>query len=280
MSVVSVITKARGSSCQADSDGRRQYTIKLQVVTDDVSDGPQTVGDALGFEPFDEYGFGNDSDPEAHAKEIEITRSSDSPFIWDVTVNYDTTVEDWDENPLARPTVIDYSFVQFQRVAAQDINQKAIINSAGRYFDPPIEVDDSRLVITMTRNELVFPLANAIAYQDATNSDAWFGLAPGQAKVNNITGKFTKEGGYNFYECVYEFQVRWETWTLNVLDQGLYTKGSGKGEPCKDDDGNAVTEPVPLDGAGNQLSNPNFSNCVFLPFNVYRQLPFSALALP
>lgn len=283
MSVVQIKTRARGTRARASSDGQRQYGLSFTVVTNDLNDGPQTVGAALGLEPFDEYSFGNDFDPLAHAKDIEIRRSTDSPYVWEVDVDFDTHVEDWDENPLNRPTVIDYHFVQFQRPCWQDVNLQGVVNSAGRYFDPPPEIDDSRLVITMTRNEPIFNTALAIAYQDAVNSDPWFGFTTGQVKVNNITGTFRKESGQSFYEVVYEFQVRYEGWQLSILDQGLYQKGSGsKGTPCMDDQtpSQPVTEPVPLDGSGNQLSNPSFSNVVFKTFTVYRQLVFANLGLP
>lgn len=279
MSVVQVITKARGSAGQADSDGRFRYTINLQAITNDTADGPQTVAAGLGFAPFDQYGFGHDDDPECHAKSIDIRRSTDSPYIWDVTVEYDSEVQDWDENPLARPTVIDYSFSKYQEVYWQDVNNNPVVNAAGIYFDPPIERDQSRLLITMTRNELVFPLANALAYQDATNSDAWFGCAIGTCKMNNITGKFTKEAGISFYECVYEVEVRYEGWQHKILNQGLTQAG---GQPCTEEDGTtAVSEPVPLSATGAQLAWPVDPTLInFVTRTPYRSLPFAALALP
>lgn len=280
MSIIKTITKARGSAGHASSDGERKYGFALQVVTDDPADGPQTIGAALGFAPFDSYGFGNDNDPLAHARIISITRPGDSPYIWDVEVDYDTSVEDWDEDPLARPTVIDYDFQPYERVATYttDATPQPIVNAARIFFDPGPMIDDSRLTIIMQRNELVFPLATAIQYQNAVNSDSWFGLAPGQGKVL-INGQYTKESGYSFYAMRYEIHVRWETWTLYVLNQGM-TQRSGK--PCTQEDGTTpVSEPVPLDGSGSQLPWPiDLTAVKYLPFNVLNQLPFSALSLP
>lgn len=279
MSVVKTITKSRGTHGSAASKGERKYGFDLLVVTDDLNDGPETVGNALGFSVFDTYNFGNDSDPYARLKEIGITRSSASPYIWEVTLDFDTNVEDWDENPLARPTVIDYDFQPYERVATTDVaTGKPIVNAAGMPFDPPIMVEDSRLVISFERNELVFPLSTAVAYQNATNSDAWFGLSPNQAKML-ITGKFSKEGGYEFYAMRYEAHVRWETWTQQVLNVGLTNKD---GSPCTEKDGEtAVSEPAPLSTAGTQLSWPiDPTEINFLPFTVLNSLPFTALGLP
>lgn len=279
MSVIQVITKARGSRGTATSKGETRYGYDLQVVTDDVADGAQTVGDALGFSVFDTYQFGNDSDFFSRLKQIDIQRSTDSPFVWDVAVDFDSEVEDWDENPLLRPTIIDYDFEPYERVATTDVvTNQPIVNAAGVPFDPPILIPDTRLVISFERNELVFPLAAAVAYQNATNSDPWFGLLPYQGKMV-ITGKFTKEGGYDFYAMRYECHVKWDTWVEMVLNAGMTNKD---GSPCTEKDGTTqVSEPVPLSTGGAQLAWPiNPASINYLPFNVLRQLPFAALDLP
>jgi hypothetical protein len=280
MSVVRVITKSRGTGGRADSSGRRGYALRFQAVTNDLADEAQTVGLALGFEPFDEYHFGNGSDALCHAKSIEIERSSDSPYIWDIDVEFDNQVEDWDQNPFLRPTVVDYGFVQNEEVYWVDVFGNPVTYSNRLYCDPPLTRDQSRLHITMTRNELVFPFLTALAYQDSTNSDVWFGCGIGQAKVMNISGKFTKESGFSFYECVYEFQIRREGWTQQPLNQGLVQRN---GKPCTEKDGNTpVNEPVPLDEDGMQLAWPldDPEEITYQTFYPYLELPFAALALP
>lgn len=282
MAVVQVITKARGTSGSAMSKGERKYTLRFQVITNDLNDGPQTVGAALGITPFNLYSYGNDLDTGARAKEISIVRGDDDPYHWEVEIDFDSDVEQFPEDPLSRPTVVSYSFAQFQQPVWKDVNGQSIVNSAGFYFDPPVEVDQSRLIVTMTRNEPVFDPAVAVNYQDGVNSDPWYGFSAGTVKVQSITGTLEQENGEWFWRVVYEFHVRWDGWTLSVLDQGLYQKG-GSGQnpkPCTDNSGNQLVEPALLDGAGNQLANPSPATAVYRNFTVYRSVAFASLALP
>lgn len=280
MAIVKVITKNRGLSGESESKGSRRFAVHYQVVTDDLNDGPQTVGIALGLSPFDVYGYGNDVDPGARAKTIRIERSEDDPYHWDVEISYDSNVEQFPDDPLSRPTLIAYSFAQFQQVATKDVNGKAIVNSAAFYFDPPPEIDQSRLVITMTRNEPIFDPILAVAYQDSINEDYWFGFAPGLVKIQNLNGTPEQENGQYFYRVVYEFHVRWDGWKLSVLDQGFYYRDGSGSHVIKDADSQPIVEPALLDGSGGILSSPSPATAKYLNFDVYRSTTFGNLGLP
>src|SRR5690242_12791564 len=130
MAVVQVITKSRGTGGSGTSKGDRRFALHFQVITDDLADGPQVVLSALGLSPFSVYAFGNDFDPGARAKDISCTRNEDDPYHWDVEVEFDSQVEQYPENPLDRPTLVAYSFAQYQRPVWKDINGKGILNSA------------------------------------------------------------------------------------------------------------------------------------------------------
>jgi len=282
MSVTQIIAKATERSGEADSDGRRAYHRRFLVVVNDPRDGPQTVMLSLGINPFDIYaGFDYDVDVGARIKRLEVKQRGDDPYYYDVLVEFDSKVEQFPLDPLARPTLIYYGFSRYGQVVWQDVFFAPIMNSAGEYYDPPPEVDRSRLQIKMVRNEAVFDPNVALAYQDAVNSDVWFGIAPGLVRVN-ITGDPQQENGEYFYQVTYEFELRWDGWQLSILDQGRYAIPVSGGQPVRilDADGAEVTDPVPLDGQGGVLANYSPTNAVYRTHNVYRSVPFAPLALP
>jgi hypothetical protein len=280
--IISVREVSSGRTGTVNEKGERSYTRTFQVITDSALDGPLYVRQAPGIPVRGSiYATDTEIDPGARVKSITPSQS-DNPKVWEVRVEYSSTTEDEQENPLERAPEISWSAAPYTRVAWKDNNGKAIVNSAGQYFDPPLEVDDSRPVLTITRNEASFNPSLAIDYQDAVNSDAFLGFSPGQAKVAMIQASSATENDVFFWRVTYEFAFRREGWALSVLDQGRYEKVSGKPVPIKEYDtaGNAipgshVTDPVPLSG-GSRLDNPGPDSVQFLSFTVYKERAFSA----
>ncbi len=280
--------------------GKRTYTQTFIVGTDDPQDGSLTARTAIDPnggpvipQPLTFYVAGNEFDLGAFVKSVEAHEIGETGMLWEVTVTADSEMPEPpkdQENPLDRPPEVSWSFAQFQRVAEKDITGKAIVNSAGQAFDPPVQIDDSRPVCNIDRNEDAFDPTVIFQYKDAINSDALDigGLAvlPGQAKMSNISARRQFENSQFYWKVSYEIHIKSDGWALSILDQGLYKEGvNNKPTPCTDDAGNEVSVPVLLDGQGGQLALPpappgQTGAPVFLTFEVYTQLPFEALALP
>jgi len=278
MAIVSV-QEITGAQAALNEKFERTYTRKFRVITDSALVGAAAVGNAVPPVIGSSYLTATESDLGAFCNSIQPVQDSDNPRVWEVTVEYGPQ-EPGDENPLNRPLEISWSFAQFTRVCDRDINGHALLNSAGDFFDPPPEIDDSRPVLTIVRNEASFDPAQAIDYQDAVNSDSFLGFAAGTAKVMGISSSLQFESNIFFWKTSYEFQFRRDGWKLSVLDQGRY-KTNHKPIPEKDSGGNDmvgthVSDPVPLDGSGNPLTNPTPSTAVFREFDVYKQRAFSA----
>ncbi len=259
-----------------DEKGQRSYTRKFEVITSGLADA-YSVKQATGIPRRGDVLL---TDTDARVKSVAPEQNDDNPYLWIVTVEYDTTTNpEQEENPLDRPAEVTWSFTQFQRIAEKDVNGEALLNSAGYYFDPPPEIDDSRPVLTITRNEPAFNASQAIDYQDAVNSDSFLGFEPYQAKVANITATRQFEKVW-YWKVTYEFHFRREQWTLEILDQGRWRAGRKairqKNEAGTEIPGTHVTDPVPLDGNGEPLADPTPDNAVFLPFDVYKEREFSA----
>ena len=261
----------------------RNYERRFRVVTDSRLTGVRDVLSAAGLPvKGDIYATADELDSGARCKSRDAAQDDDNPAVWVVTCHYDTTTEEQDEEPTQRRTRYRWGTAQFQRVAWKDIDGKAIVNSAGQYFDPPIEVDDSRPTLTVTRIERTYNQALAIQYQDAVNSDSFLGFAPGQVKVASIEAEDFEENGVIYWTVKYEFHFRREGWIKEPLDQGRYEKWGNFLVPIKerDEDGNEldtyVSDPVPLDGQGKRLDNPGPDSCKYLSFKVYKSLAFRA----
>lgn len=239
-----------------DDGFHRTYTRVFLVKTTSTQDGPLTVTLATGVpRVWDPYTTNTDTDLGALCKSVSA-QPTDSPFLWEVTVEYDSVVREEGqqaENPLARPADIDWSFVPYVKAAQRDVFGLPILNSAGQPFDPPPEMDDRRIQLTIQRNEETFDPLQAFEFQDATNSDVFFGGGIAAWKVMSIKANGPhSENGVSFWRVTYEFEFRREGWFLRTLDQGFAELIDGSLTPITVK-GVVPSEPVLLDGAGRKL---------------------------
>ncbi len=309
MSIVAVTE--RPDSPQGDFDlNKHSLTRKFLVQSNDVNDGPLTVGSAAGIPKlFSLYRFGNENHLYARLRHIDCERIQPGSLYWEVTCKYETPADEeggnkaggverekegQNDQPLLMLPEIETSFETYQEVVwyVYNATTKALEPckaSNGQVFDPPPTRDRSRLNLTITRNEDISTpvLATAVAYQDAVNSDYWWGLAPGTWKVQAITvhreTKQLSNGSiFPYLRVSYKFQAR-QTWDTQLLDAGTYYKNDLGGAPpvvqkirFLTTDGHPTTGP--LDGHGNKLAEG--ATPVFLTFRFYPRLPFGNLLLP
>jgi hypothetical protein len=212
------------------------------------------------------------------------------PGVWRVYAEYTT---DAVVTPTLMPCNISWTLERFTRAIYLDLNGAAILNSAGDPFDPPVIVDDSRLVCRVTRNELSYPLNAALAYKDAVNSDAFLSIivagapiAPGLVKMANIGADLVNPltGRFRYWRVTYEMHVQLRGWQPKVLDAGFHTGFLGgilgfNRKLVRDPVSNEpLSQPVPLDGLGNVLAPA--AAPVFITYAGYPTIAFNALGLP
>lgn len=230
-----------------------------------------------------------------YCRSVKVRQASGAPRQWTIDAEYSsapTKDGENEENPLLRPAKIQWRTNQYRQAIDKDITGKAILNSAGDYFDPPVEVDRSRWTASVSKNVATVP-GYLLDYADAINNNSFFisGLSVEQytAKVQDISISELKiEGDVLYYEFSYSLEFRREKWQpFEVLDQGmrhkvLLTEGGqtvshlehilDAGKPRR-----PVSSPVLLDGQGQKLNNPNPSNAFFQKFTVYYARSFSVL---
>lgn len=207
------------------------------------------------------------------------------PTLWEVTVVYEFI-----ENPLLQP----YS-VQFIPQASMEAIDKAIqvadgvesfsldlVNSSKEPFDPPIQEEFYDFSILIRRNEAAFDITTANGFLNTVNNDTFafvarngvtYQFAAGQARCKSIQAEERRHGATWFFEVAYEFVVRRDGWQRRILDQGFRKLENNTYITIADAEGNPLTQPVKLNGAGLPLSPDD--EAVFLEFQTKKTAAFA-----
>lgn len=275
MSVVSVKELYTRTS-EINEKGQRSYTRTFQVITDDQWTGPAVVREAVGIAVGDTYLTSTEYDDYAYCLSKSASCTAEDGKQWTVTVAYGPPPETDSQNPLNDPPEITWSFSQFQRPAEQTRNGEAIVNVCGDPFANEISRDDSRPILSITRNEAFFSAALAYLYRDCVNSDSFMGASAGQAKVSNISSTRQFNPNFGFYwKTSYEFSFDAAGYEKQILNIGLRERDQNTGQIKHIlKQGVPITEPVLLDQQGRELPSGNPPH--FLKFPIYFEVPFAA----
>jgi len=188
-----------------------------------------------------------------------------------------------------------------------------VCNSVGTPFDPPIERDHARINLRITRNHREFPVNDIWWYQDTVNATDIRVLAPNfdllipkhWGKMMSISGTPSEINGISFYRVTYEihiepglFDMEDHPWRPKILDRGLTRKSTPEEDAShdmydpatggmvpgnvniKDNTGQAISEPVLLNGAGGTLKGDILGRtAVWLEYAIYTEADWKALKL-
>tara|TARA_R100001594_G_scaffold122604_1_gene158786 strand:- start:323 stop:1408 length:1086 start_codon:yes stop_codon:yes gene_type:complete len=181
-----------------------------------------------------------------------------------------------------------------------------ITNSADVPFDPPPEIDYSRISVRISKNEKNFNANKVAAYNDTVNKDPLqirfrgfrLDIKPFTAKMQTISASRVIKNGKVFWRTSYEFHIDDRFgWRAELLDRGhsrtglwdanqaIFIEqsmdeaknGNWPNVAIKDEDGFTANEPVLLDGQGMPLRK-GFKP-VYLVYGVYREINWAPLKL-
>jgi hypothetical protein len=178
-----------------------------------------------------------------------------------------------------------------------DLNSATLIDLAfrplqasnGQIFDPPPEMDQSRLILTITRNEDISTphLALSMIYLDKLNADVFWGATSGQVKCKNITTQRQVQqlpdgSQFTYLRSTYTFEFR-QSWDIQLLDKGsFYMHQVTMADPTPQPVHFHSIEGQPIDGLldGNGGKLADGGNPIWLTVRPYDSLPFTYLNLP
>lgn len=292
MSVTSFKEIHRGRDGEERTDGHGantvRYTRVFRVVTDSNDDSAKTIVD---YGDCPKIGDSHPDDPTAFCQGVRPRNESFSKRVWLVTVLYSNQIE-LSVDPMADPVKYTWHTEQFQRPISIDKDGEAILNSAGDFFDPTIEAEESRWAITAVKNLPAVP-SWILSYRNSINNAAITVdgiLIPARcAKIQSMNISEPQDRNSTTFRIVtttllLKGQVTIGTttyggWVEQVLDQG-WRELDGTGGARKNitnEDGTDITIPALLDGAGSKLANPSPSTAVYLPKYVYPETDFTKL---
>lgn len=324
MPAVSIIEVNTGRTGSDSNSLDRSYKRVFQVEMDSTrADPPEVL--AASAPPFGAlpalYSFytpGDDPDlwdPDSWCHDRTATVKQNSRF-WEVVCSYSTKLDRPDLNaqvsPELRPSEIEFDTITVGVPLLYDVNGLPILNSAGDLFDPPLEMEETRMLIRITRNVAFggFDPDFYARFQNTVNSTAFFGLKIWQVKCRKVRSvRFFEDGTY-FYRITGEFEVSYRTapvttiwpnevdpleetdtvslaWMRYVLDRGFREIKKFPPDPSVIAGiRGVITDPVTkrplttaglLDGAGYHLLPGDAP--VFLGFRVFPQADFDEMNL-
>lgn len=294
--------KAGGRQGSEDIESR-EYSVVYLVTTDNRLDGPNIIMSAFGIPEIGNlYSAGNDSDVSA----IVVGKSAtptDSPWEWEVEVTYNTIVSSdptknllSNDNPLNYPPEVSYGFQNRRILIPGSYNdpigppgdkgwEAGIFAPNGELFDPQPEAEISEPVLSIKRNIQTLVPADFMALANVVNSDNFQGAEPRQLRLGapQAVRKWHKACEF-FWEVSYSLIYRWETWDIQILNQGNFYWTSGKPTSVWSTTILPVVKALPWGEARliNLTTNGNINTSAvptFTRIRFYREIPFSGLGL-
>lgn len=191
------------------------------------------------------------------------------------------------QNPLDVYPHAKWSTVTFTRPIDITVDGEPIVNTAYDTFDPQIEMEDFRPIMTIFRNEAAVDPITLLSFKNKTNLQPFGGWEAGKVLCTDVrwTDDFNNDIGL-FYRVEYDFQFTFDEWGFKkkVMSAGyreLFVNSS-------DDvdrrqiliQGMAATSPVPLDEDGHKvdISVEDWrEDMAFLEFKIYDDADFDQL---
>lgn len=300
-----------------DEKGHRTYKLKLLVkVTDPQHDGPTTIFNATGIPLVGTpWAYGNNLDLWAFLKPTANIRrygvSPGEPAEWWTWEGTWSTKQDDErcqnqtiENPLDEPMDISGSFVNYEKEAKKDKDDKAILTSSLEEIRG-LMVTDHNSTVRIGQNVAALGLSTFSQMMNRVNDSPMWGLDARKVKLSNINWARKIYGTCNFYYTrTFEFDINFDGFDFDdVPDMGLkhlngdfvtdsngnvswvYKTGLDITDPenfvqIKDKQFENITKPVMLDNGGKVADDP-VNSPVFRPtIEYYKEANFFSLGIP
>jgi len=275
MAVVGTASEVPGTRSSDYNGGIRTCSRTHLVKTDTKTDNESVVAGATGL-PL--YAAAHLAFSGAYAVSQSITEVGESGGLgWHVTTGY-TSARELNENPADDEVLIDWNSEIYQEDVQFDIDSKAVCNSAGDYFiDPTPTREAIHLIARIQANVTSVPVW-VITMQNAVNNAlvtiGGLPCAAGLVRLQRfVIGQRQNRDGAIFYPFTFEAHIHKDGWRLRPLDAGFRELEYGELVQVRNTgDGEEVTSPAPLDGAGKALANPSPATGVFGNFQIYPEM--------
>jgi hypothetical protein len=307
MAITSVeeINDGRGQTTRNETVTRtRVFLVKCDTPTEDED----AVEQASGAVTIPRMGEAHPRNSRLFVTSVNPRPNSQNGAVWTVTVTYEgyRIGGEWGENerlePQDIPPSVTRSTMKSTEAIDTDVYGKYISNSVGEDYDPPVTADRSRLVYHISRY-VAQPRDDVYsAYADAVNADAWRPYTsniiypPWVVRVDSVNCDLVQIKQYRLFLESWTFVVfygmrndqapgGWWGHQLRVADRGkrqwaFDSDGGLTTTPILDKNGDPISEPVDLNGAGfPATTNADLTGTVWRLNQIYKALPFGQLNL-
>jgi len=191
------------------------------------------------------------------------TWGTQSTMLWECTARFGL----WNPlehtltgNPINLPMTWRLEPVEEMVPAIMDVNGVPICNSAGDFYDPSLERESVRYVLTVSRNEASPSLATILPLANVVNLAVWNGFPPRTVRFKPLhipKVEYSQNTSTYYYPMEYVFEINFDTHVVQVFNHGMrQLDPAGNIEAIRDSMGQPVSEPVPLDEAGHAILTP------------------------
>lgn len=278
---VTVNETYKSRSSNQGADWTRTYTRSWLAETSSATIGAKTVRESCPVAIGNTFDDGDGTDAGSYCQSIDVNCVNEDGKQWEIVATYGPyNPETNPQSPLERPLQVAWQNAAFEKVLDRDADGVDVLNSASEPFDPPVTVDDDRLILNVVRCEQYFDPGLADTYKNSLNDAPWMGADTGTIKLKPIVAVLRKDQdiGY-YYEVSYQFEWDKDGWNKPVRDQGVnelvVVSGTTKRMPILTATGVPVQDPVPLDGSGAALAVG--SDVVYLDYKRYALRDFGVL---
>ncbi len=226
MTILAINEVWKGETTSDQPDGARDYTRRYQIISDDPNESPVTVRLALptGAHP---------NDASAFATKRTANRIDESRLVWEGQVDYEFKQEDPDETPVDKAPRIRWSSQKVFVPFLIDLDGNPVVNSAGEFFDPPPEIELTRLIANVQFNASFIPVG-LLDYDRAVNiapiSIDGIDIAAERAQISDIeVGEVEGEDPDEYRTVTFRLEVRNaddEDFDFHLIDQGFRTRAT------------------------------------------------------
>lgn len=251
MAVTRCELMAKSTNLDEASDFKRTYRHSFLVTSNDEDDSPGTILDgAEGASPdnlpqmWTTYSVGGYNDTGVYLlsrKASRLVDEEDTRKFWVVecqwffptSSGFSSADPPSSVSPLLDPVRYRIETIRYDRDIQTDVNGDPIENSVKDPFDPPVQRNDVRSVLTAVRN--MWPLQSVVDlvlnYTNAINSDVFFGAPAHTAKSEVAMGDLQERFGIPYYPVTIrvEFTILLggtaapgpdDTWDIRIANKG------------------------------------------------------------
>ena len=288
MGVVAAIETSKGTGVSGKYGETFVFTRRWLIRCDSPDTSKVLIARSVGVR----FGDGHPDAVNHKAMEFDCTDSSGDGMIYELVVRYYVPPAGNTPDPDTGFPRDSWSASNTTTVlpAYKDKDGESITNSAGDPLEG-IEKDADGFVITLTKyyygDEEMYWSLDALLKSNCVNSEEWNASNPRTWKVEfkSATKKsLTDNAGETsafYWETVWEFRFKWDTWDLKPWDIGFNQLVDSDGNPSANgsrraailgDDKKPVRQPVALNSDGTAKTPGEKPDA--LTFRVYREVPF------